>query len=41
LADDNAKKRFDPDVKMPSTQRRKEAKAQSIFIVMGAGRHVA
>jgi hypothetical protein len=26
---------------MPSTQRRKDAKAQSIFMVIGAGRHVA
>jgi hypothetical protein len=29
-----------PILKMPSTQRRKEAKAQSIFVVMGVCHHV-
>jgi hypothetical protein len=30
-----------PDGKMPLTQRRRDTKAQSIFMVIGAGRHVA
>jgi hypothetical protein len=29
----------DPVLKMPSTQRRKEAKAQSIFVIMGVRPH--